>query len=347
MYRRVNAEIHLLITITSFVLTVLLIRAYLYVTGFPQIGNGELHIAHMLWGGLALFSASTVLLLYRGLYIARLAAVLTGVGFGFFIDEIGKFLTRSNDYFFAPAAVIIYVIFLLFVGVYILWFRPRKGDVSLDDNEAFSDIRELLDGVAAGELTKRERLLLQRSIQRLIDDDEEEYRSLGVSVKQYVKSRPLTIKQQRLEAIGSIWPSVIRQIVSSRIFIFIFVALIGVDLIATFITIYHFQPISPSGNLFDIFDLNRDEMVRAGSLLVRLFFQTMLVLGAVAVLSGKVTLGRRLMVGALLPMIVIIDSIDFYFSQFSTAYTVAIDALLLIMVEARFGNEKTSQVKKK
>ena len=34
------------------VATVLLVRTFLAVSGYPQVGGGGLHIAHVLWGGL-------------------------------------------------------------------------------------------------------------------------------------------------------------------------------------------------------------------------------------------------------------------------------------------------------
>src|SRR3954447_23150244 len=86
------------------VTTILVIRTQLWATNYPQLGGGELHIAHLLWGGLLMLIAVGVLLSYMGPRILRAGAVLGGIGFGFFIDELGKFITADNDYFFKPAA---------------------------------------------------------------------------------------------------------------------------------------------------------------------------------------------------------------------------------------------------
>lgn len=106
-------EDFLIAAITSF----LFIRFFLYVTGFPQLGGGTFHIAHMLWGGLLMFAAIVVLLAFLNRPSYTFAAILGGIGFGAFVDEIGKFITRDNDYFFQPSIAIIYVIF---IGVYLI-----------------------------------------------------------------------------------------------------------------------------------------------------------------------------------------------------------------------------------
>ena len=97
----------------SAVVAVLLIRAWLEITGYPQIGGDGLHIAHMLFGGFMMMSAIVIMLTYLGRRARLIAAILGGAGFGTFIDELGKFITSDNDYFFQPTIALIYIIFVL------------------------------------------------------------------------------------------------------------------------------------------------------------------------------------------------------------------------------------------
>lgn len=111
--RNIQARDQLELFIVSAISSLLLLRYYLYLTGYPQVGGGNLHIAHMLWGGLLMLASLVLLLAFLGRRLQRLAALLGGIGFGIFIDEIGKFLTKDNNYFFRPSIGIIYAIFVL------------------------------------------------------------------------------------------------------------------------------------------------------------------------------------------------------------------------------------------
>jgi hypothetical protein len=106
--------------------TILVIRLQLWATNYPKLGGGKLHIAHLLWGGLGMLVAIVLLLSFIGAARRHTGAVLGGIGFGFFIDEIGKFVTSDNDYFFKPAAGMIYIVFIiLFLAIRSLGWRHR------------------------------------------------------------------------------------------------------------------------------------------------------------------------------------------------------------------------------
>jgi hypothetical protein len=93
--------------------TILCIRTDLWLTNYPQLGGHGLHIAHLLYGGALMLVALAFLLTLLGRRVRWVAAIVGGVGFGFFIDELGKFITSDNNYFFKPAAGIIYLVFIL------------------------------------------------------------------------------------------------------------------------------------------------------------------------------------------------------------------------------------------
>ncbi len=117
--RRAGADSYMRLMLVSFAAVLLGTRVYLALTGYPQVGGEVLHIAHALWGGLLLFVAALLPLLVASRWAYTATALLAGIGAGLFIDEVGKFITQDNDYFFPAAAPIVYAVFLLSVLVYV------------------------------------------------------------------------------------------------------------------------------------------------------------------------------------------------------------------------------------
>lgn len=91
----------------------LTLRFLLYLLDYPQLGGRSLHIAHMLWGGFLMLLAQVCLLSFITKPSRKTASIIGGIGFGIFIDELGKFITRDNNYFFQPTISLIYVVFVI------------------------------------------------------------------------------------------------------------------------------------------------------------------------------------------------------------------------------------------
>jgi hypothetical protein len=146
--------------------TVLVTRAYLAMAGYPQLGSGALHIAHVLWGGLLMLAALVAALLFVGGAAHVWAALLGGVGLGLFVDEVGKFVTKSNDYFYRPAAGIVY---LVFAGLLVLTSLIRRPP-PLDSGARLANAAELAAIGLISCLTAKQR----RTAEQLITERDDE-----------------------------------------------------------------------------------------------------------------------------------------------------------------------------
>ena len=150
--RSIDLHQDLTVLVVCGVATVVLTRGFLAATGYPQVGGSKLHIAHVLWGGLLLLAAliAVVSFLNPG---ARLgASIFGGVGFGLFIDEVGKFVTKDVNYFYKPAIAIIYVAFIALFAL-VRWLSKR----GYDGREATLNGLEALMRAAVGRLDAPER----------------------------------------------------------------------------------------------------------------------------------------------------------------------------------------------
>ena len=141
-HRNIQAQANLELLLVSAASSLLLLRFALYLSGYPQVGGGSLHIAHMLYGGLLLLAAVVVQISFLGKRAQRVAAIIGGAGFGIFIDELGKFITKDNNYFFRPTIGIIYALFMVLYLVFN--FIGRRQNLSSREYQlnALSELQE-------------------------------------------------------------------------------------------------------------------------------------------------------------------------------------------------------------
>jgi hypothetical protein len=146
LVERERAAVLVLLSVISFAATVVGVRLFLELTGYPQVGGGQLHIAHLLWGGLAMMIGLFIVLIWDNPDVLYVTSILSGVGMGLFIDEVGKFITKNNDYFFPAAAPLIYAVFLVVLILYLLVRRKNKPDPQRAMALALEGLKEMVYG---------------------------------------------------------------------------------------------------------------------------------------------------------------------------------------------------------
>ncbi len=182
LVERDQAETYVLTSVIAFGATIILVRLFLELTGYPQVGNSTLHIAHLLWGGLLLFGAILLVLIWDNPTFLLAAAVLSGIGMGLFIDEVGKFITQNNDYFFPAAAPIIYGFFLLTVLIYVIVRQP-DGE---NPRRAMVLALEQLQDAIYGEMNELEVEDLLQNLDTARQSQRKEIREMAAILYQYV-----------------------------------------------------------------------------------------------------------------------------------------------------------------
>jgi hypothetical protein len=93
-------------------------------------------------------------------------AFIGGCGFGWFIDELGKFITRDVNYFFKPTIALIYIVF---IAMYLVFRGIQRREYTAD--EAVLNGLEALKSAAIGELSEARRAAAVTLLDRTGADD--------------------------------------------------------------------------------------------------------------------------------------------------------------------------------
>ena len=338
--KREGAERYLLLTLLSFAASVTLTRLSLSLTGYPQLGNSELHIAHVLWGGLLLFVAALLPTVFANRWTYTLGALLGGVGVGLFIDEVGKFITQTNNYFYPAAAPIIYVFFLLTVLVYLQVRRSSARDARAELYHVLDMLGEVLDN----DLDTRERAELLARLRPVSQQaDQPDQARLAKVLLDFMASPDVHVIphtpgfwERRLIQAQAFE---VRWIKRRRLKAALAGALGALGLLAiarlAWLIVAAFSPVYLEQMVHELIATGQVGSASGmGWFSARLALEgsvgLLLVVAAVLVIAGHERAGIQFGLLGLLLSLTVVDLLVFYFDQFSTIFMAAIQFTLLM-----------------
>lgn len=341
--KRQGAERYLLIMLVSFACSVIGTRVFLQLTGYPQIGNSVFHVAHVLWGGLLLFVATVLTIIFVNHWVYTLVALCSGIGVGLFIDEVGKFITQNNDYFFPFAAPIIYAFFLLSVLIYLQVRRPRKIDARVELYYALDQVMELIEN----DLDEQEHAELETRLQRvLVSANSPEQKRLAEALLAVIASDTITISSTS----PNLWQRIMAQVekferrfLTERRYRFLLVLGLSIAAIGSLVELILFAAalFSPqvleelvSGLLLSSHSFDNPLSVTWFLILLVLNGITgvMIFLGGGLLLIGRSRLGSEISFLGLLIALTTVNLLLFYFNQFAAVGTTLWQFTLLVAV---------------
>ncbi|MBU1130349.1 hypothetical protein KKE45_03465 [Patescibacteria group bacterium] len=186
LVKRESGSKMLLLVMISAVCSLLGTRLFLELTGYPEISNEKWHIAHVLWGGLAMVAGMVLTLAFHGEKTRKKAAVVFGIGLGWFVDEIGKFLSHDNNYFFQPAIVFMYVFFVLLFLLYRYFERMQVKDI----RSLLYQIINRLEEVAEGDFEDEEKEEILKKLAELERKTVGKINDFSIALKKMIMELP-------------------------------------------------------------------------------------------------------------------------------------------------------------
>jgi len=335
-----KAAWYMLTMVIAFAITVVGTRLYLDITGYPQLGNETFHFAHALWGGLLQAVSAILMLVYLNEWVFSLSAALAGIGIGLFIDEIGKFITQSNDYFFPLAAPIIYVAFILCVFAYLYIRRHETDDTRATLYGVLEDLEMLLDDNLD---SKTHRSLINR-LERVNEEAERpDLQHFSGALLTYLQSEQVNVKPPRNtywtrlgEQLARLENRFLPKAVTHKLLILAFAVLGAISLIKIGVLFSIVVDQRSLDNPF-IANLLEDNPLIKGIYsfnwyVVLLTIESAIgILYAIAVVSfitNRDRVGLQISSAGLILSLTIGNTLSFYFNQFS----VVLDSLLLSAV---------------
>jgi hypothetical protein len=278
---------------------------------------------------LLLFIAAMLPLVLANRWVYRSAAILAGVGIGLFVDEVGKFITQSYDYFFPPAAPIVYAFFLICVLVYLQITKPRPRNARSELYIALEMMEEILDH----DLDAHEHNEIKNRLTFVIDQGESpEFIRLAEDLLNYFNEKQIAlapIPHGRLQDLAArLREFEIKYLDRNRLRTLLILGLGILGLISVFIPALSLinLPLTPG----------REPVLEPywyiALQVVQLLTGLLLILGAGMIMKGSESKGFRVSYITLLVYLTMVDLYLFYYYQFATILAAIFQFVLLLAV---------------
>jgi hypothetical protein len=330
LHRDLRSAHHVDLLVVAAVCTVLLTRFYLRLTGYPQVGGATLHVAHMLWGGLLMLVALVLALAFVGRRSRLWAAIAGGVGFGLFIDEVGKFVTRDHDYFYRPAVALIYVTFVL---TYLAARGLRRRSAPSREESLVNALHELEEAVLH-DFQAEER---ERTLRRLAPIEEDPLaRHLAAIVREAPvapASPPGLVGRWHARALAG-YRALVRRRGFARALVAVLVAQLVVKLGAVGVVVLRDGGAEALAARIALVSAHVDRLALAEWLQIgSSLLSAALVLAGVVALRRSRTVALRLFHRSILVSILFTQVFMFYREQWAALGVLALNVLLLVALD--------------
>jgi len=332
LVKRENASEVILTMMIWAIVAILGTRLWLEITGYPVIGRGEWHIAHVMWGGLLMMLSTLINFAFHGNRLRKICAGAFGFGFGLFIDETGKFLSRDNNYFFQPAIILIYLLFIVLFFVY----RYLEKTEPKDPKSLLFQVISGLEEVAEGDLDNQEKEKMLNKLTKIIASAQTSNLALAKSLKTLVEKCETNPKE--VDRWGKMW-RMLRRFAYRKIFkrqmdLTILMLAAIYFIVGGIIDSWYLMSRFEDNRLFDFWYQDLTLLTRGDLIIFSLkaisdgLASVLFVAGTWWVVKGRKRKGVRYFQYGLLVNIFLASVFKFYFEQFSGVFGLGLSIII-------------------
>lgn len=344
------ADSYWILLIVAISVTIIVTRVSLELSGYPQIGDSTYHIAHVLWGGLLLFVALVLPLTLANPFVPWLTALIGGIGAGLFIDEVGKFITQRNDYFFPLAFPIIYAFILVCIWLTLRLRAAKKHSTRTILYHALEELKEVLDN----DLDPLEHAELKAKFLLVIDTTTDtEERALAEALLNFTENRSVQLAENPtiLEQTWAKMRATLTNIPPKMILRAVLIAGFGYSALSGLFVLIAFAGLLAAEGRATAFEMLGNTVIVSGKaqyvvsnpILASIHAGAIITAGVLALLAalmlagGRDRIGLRLGTASLAVSLLFVNLLSFYFNQiYALLATVGETTLLFLAMLYRW-----------